>query len=131
MPSSISIPLCIRFVVPGYKTNCSLGMCFHLGMRHLRDNFVTQLLFRRQKNTNGLLEIKHENEDSDSQFLELRERPSFLSEDVHRLPPPRPLPTDVYTLRIPSQVPKKIEEINLNPVRFCRLCFRPVSKRLS
>lgn len=73
-----------------------------------------------RKNDDGLLEIKHDTDDSDNTFFELKERSSlFHSEDrdVHALPLPKPPPKGVHTLRIPSSKPRKIQKINLNPVR--------------
>lgn len=90
-------------------------------------------IFRHNEEERGLLEIKHENE-TDDQLFELNERPAVVKTDeldVLHLPSPKPLPEGVHTLRIPSPVPHKIQDINLNAVSFqirCTWLLMPVTK---
>ncbi|XP_065215688.1 protein lin-37 homolog [Planococcus citri] len=64
----------------------------------------------------GLLEIKHD-EDVDSRSLDLNEKPyrsRLDTKEVNQLPPPKPLPEGVTTLKIPQVSPHKTPNFILN-----------------
>lgn len=79
---------------------------------------MTNFFRKKEEENNGLVEIKHDNEDNDDQFFELNEKTNNKTNESNTsvLSPPKPLPEGVHTLRIPSPIQREIKEIDLNTV---------------